>query len=47
MNKGVFITGTSTDVGKTYISSLIVKNIRENNVNRYYETIKSSYYYSC
>lgn len=33
MNRGVFITGTSTDVGKTYISSLIVKNLRENNVN--------------
>lgn len=33
MNKGVFITGTSTDVGKTYVSSLIVKNLRENNVN--------------
>ncbi|WP_434796366.1 dethiobiotin synthase [Terrisporobacter vanillatitrophus] len=33
MNKGVFITGTSTDVGKTYISSLIVKVLRENNVN--------------
>lgn len=33
MNKGVFITGTSTDVGKTYISSLIVKNLRENNLN--------------
>lgn len=33
MNKGVFITGASTDVGKTYVSSLIVKNLRENNVN--------------
>jgi len=31
MNRGVFITGTSTDVGKTYISSLVVKNLRENN----------------
>lgn len=33
MTKGVFITGTSTDVGKTYISALIVKHLRENNVN--------------
>lgn len=33
MNRRVFITGTSTDVGKTYISSLVVKNLRENNIN--------------
>ena len=33
MNKGIFITGTSTDVGKTYISALIVKHLRENNIN--------------
>lgn len=33
MNNGVFITGTSTDVGKTYVSSLIVKYLRKNKVN--------------
>jgi len=33
MNRRVFITGTSTDVGKTYISSLLVKSLRENNIN--------------
>ena len=33
MGKGVFITGTSTDAGKTYISSLIVKSMRENGYN--------------
>lgn len=29
MAKGVFITGTGTDVGKTYISALIVKKLRQ------------------
>lgn len=26
MGKGLFITGTNTDVGKTYVTALIVKN---------------------
>lgn len=26
MSKAVFITGTGTDIGKTYLSGLIVKN---------------------
>ena len=31
MNKSIFITGTGTDIGKTYISALIMKKmIREN-----------------
>lgn len=29
MTKGIFITATGTDVGKTYISALIVKKMRE------------------
>lgn len=29
MSKGLFITGTGTDIGKTYISALIVKKLRE------------------
>lgn len=33
MPKGIFITATGTDVGKTYISSLIVKAMREQNFN--------------
>lgn len=33
MTKGIFITATGTDIGKTYISSLIVKKLRENGVN--------------
>lgn len=33
MTKKIFITGTGTDVGKTYISALIVKKMRENGFN--------------
>ena len=33
MTKGIFITATGTDIGKTYISSLIVKNLREQGIN--------------
>ena len=29
MGKAIFVTGTNTDVGKTYISGLIVKKLRE------------------
>ncbi len=31
--QGIFITATGTDIGKTYISALLVKKIREQNVN--------------
>ena len=31
--KGIFITATGTDVGKTYISALLVKLLREKGVN--------------
>lgn len=30
MSKNLFITGTGTDVGKTYVTGLIVKKLREN-----------------
>lgn len=33
LTKGIFITATGTDVGKTYISALIVKTMRENRLN--------------
>lgn len=33
MTKRVFITATGTDIGKTYISGLIVKKMRENGYN--------------
>ena len=29
MSKNLFITGTGTDVGKTYVTGLIVKKLRE------------------
>lgn len=29
MSKGLFITGTDTDIGKTYVTALIVKTMRE------------------
>ena len=29
MKEGVFVTGTGTDVGKTYVSALLVKTLRE------------------
>ena len=32
MSKGIFITATGTDVGKTYVTSLIVKKLREHNI---------------
>lgn len=31
MSKNIFITGTGTDVGKTYVTGLIVKKLRESN----------------
>lgn len=33
MTKGIFITATGTDVGKTYVSGLVVKKLRENSIN--------------
>ncbi len=33
MTKGIFVTATGTDVGKTFISALIVKKVREYGIN--------------
>ena len=33
MSKNIFITATGTDVGKTYVSALIVKKMREEGLN--------------
>lgn len=42
MNKGIFITATGTDVGKTYISALLVKQLRDLNVNcNYFKPVLS------
>ncbi|MBP2664200.1 MAG: dethiobiotin synthetase [Firmicutes bacterium] len=36
MSKGIFITGTGTDVGKTYVTGLIVKKLRSSDINAGY-----------
>lgn len=42
MTKGIFITATGTDVGKTYVSGLIVKKMRELGYNcGYYKPVLS------
>ena len=33
MAKGIFITATGTDVGKTYVSALLVKKLRDEGIN--------------
>lgn len=33
MSKNIFITATGTDIGKTYVSALIIKKMRENGYN--------------
>ena len=43
MTKGVFITGTGTDVGKTYAAGLLLKKLRESGRNAgYYKAAKPS-----
>ena len=42
MTKGIFITATGTDVGKTFVSALIVKKMREDGFNcGYYKPVLS------
>ena len=42
MSKNIFVTATGTDVGKTYISALIVKKMRDFNCNcAYYKPVLS------
>ena len=36
MGKGLFITGTGTDIGKTYVTALLVKTLRDNGYNTGY-----------
>lgn len=42
MKKGIFISGTATDVGKTYISALILKQLRSQGLNAGYFKAASS-----
>lgn len=45
MAKKIFITGTGTDVGKTYISALIIKKMRESGYNcGYFKPVLSDVY---
>ena len=42
MAKGIFITATGTDVGKTYVSALLVKKLRNMGLNAgYYKSVLS------
>lgn len=42
MKKGIFITATGTDIGKTYICGLLVKQLRKNGLNcGYYKPVLS------
>ena len=42
MSKGIFITGTGTDIGKTYVTGLIVKKLAEAGCNpAYYKAAMS------
>ena len=36
MSKCLFITGTGTDIGKTYVTGLIIKKLHENYINAAY-----------
>lgn len=36
MSKGIFITGTGTDVGKTYITALLIKKLQETGMRAAY-----------
>lgn len=36
MSKNIFITGTGTDVGKTYVTGLILKTLKEGGMNPAY-----------
>ena len=36
MSKSIFITGTGTDIGKTYVTGLIVKKLNEAGENAAY-----------
>lgn len=36
MSKNLFITGTGTEIGKTYVTALILKKLKQNNINAAY-----------
>ena len=36
MSKGLFVIGTGTDIGKTYVTGLLLKYLRDNGYNATY-----------
>lgn len=42
MAKAIFITATGTDIGKTYVSALIVKKLKDNNIDAGYYKVALS-----
>lgn len=47
MSRGIFIVGTGTDIGKTYITALINKKLLEDNINAtYYKAVLSGAEYN-
>ena len=40
LNKGFFVIGTDTGIGKTYVSSLLYKGIKDRN-GGYYKPVQS------
>lgn len=41
MSKNIFITGTGTDIGKTYVTGLIIKKLKESGKTAYYKAAMS------
>ena len=37
MSKGLFVLGTGTDIGKTYVTGLLLKYLRDNGFNASFE----------
>ena len=42
MEKCIFVTGTGTDVGKTYVTALIIKKLRETGISAGYYKFAAS-----
>ena len=42
MSKGLFITAIGTDIGKTYVTGLLVKRLRDAGVNAGYFSASGS-----
>ena len=42
MSRGLFITATGTDVGKTYVTALILKKLREAGLPRVTTRLRSA-----